>query len=193
MSGNNGANEQEKTLSRVGRKPIPIPKGVQVEIKDHAVALKGPKGSLTQPFHPEVKVKVENGQIVVERTSPSKFHRALHGLTRSLINNGVAGVTTGYEKGLEIMGVGFRAQPTGKGITLNVGFSHPVEIQPLEGVTLKVDGQNKITVTGCDKQKVGQMAALIRRVRPPNPYKEKGIKYAGEVLHLKPGKAAKKA
>jgi large subunit ribosomal protein L6 len=193
MSGNNTTNEQEKTLSRVGRRPIPIPKGVQAEIKDHAIALKGPKGSLVQPFHPEVKVKVENGQIVVERTSQSKFHRALHGLTRSLINNGVAGVTTGYEKGLEIMGVGFRAQPSGKGITLNVGFSHPVEIQPLEGVTLKVEAQNKITVTGCDKQKVGQMAALIRRVRPPNPYKEKGIKYAGEVLRLKPGKAAKKA
>jgi large subunit ribosomal protein L6 len=192
MSGNPIVREklEERPLSRVGRKSIPIPRGVEVEVHHNGVTVKGPRGNLTQTYHPDVKVRVEDDQVVVERLTERKFHHSLHGLTRSLIANAITGVTDGYTKTLELMGVGYRVQRTGQGITLNVGYSHQVEVQPIEGVTLEVEGNNRIHVRGIDKQKVGAQAAQIRRVRPPNPYKEKGIKYQNEVLHFKPGKAA---
>ena len=180
-----------RTLSRIGRQPIPIPQGVEVEILPNGVIVKGPKGTLTQPYHPEVKVIVEDGQVLVERLSERKFHHSLHGLTRSLISNAIVGVTEGYTKTLELMGVGYRVQQTDDGITLTVGYSHLVEIKPIEGVTLEVEGNNRVHVSGIDKQRVGELAAQIRKVRPPNAYKEKGIKYAGEELHFKPGKSGR--
>jgi large subunit ribosomal protein L6 len=190
MSGDVGGRTTERTLSRIGRKPIPVPAGVEVKVGYGEVTVKGPKGTLTQPIHPEVTVKLDDGHVLVERYSPSKFHRSLHGLTRSLISNAVTGVNEGYQRTLELMGVGYRAQESGGSVVLNVGFSHSVEIKPREGVTLTLEGNQRIHVQGIDKQKVGEMAAFIRRVRPPNRYKEKGIRYAGEVLHLKPGKSA---
>jgi large subunit ribosomal protein L6 len=190
MSGNVANGRSERTLSRIGRKSIPIPEGVQVTLDFAEVTVKGPNGALTQPIHPEVIVKLEDGHVIVERYSARKFHRSLHGLTRSLIANAITGASQGYSKTLELMGVGYRVQQSGDGIVLNVGFSHSVPIEPLEGVTLTVEGNNRVHVRGSDKQKVGEVASSIRRVRPPNPYKEKGIKYAGEVLRLKPGKAA---
>ncbi|MDA0733352.1 MAG: 50S ribosomal protein L6 [Chloroflexi bacterium] len=180
----------ERTQSRVGRKPIPVPSGVEVQILWNGVTVKGPKGTLTQTYHPEVKVRLADGQILVERMSDRKFHRSLHGLTRSLIANAITGVTDGYNKTMELMGVGYRVQQTGDGITLSVGYSHTVGIPPLEGVTLRVEGNNRVHVSGIDKQKVGAQAAQIRKVRRPNVYKEKGIRYAGEVLRYKPGKSA---
>jgi large subunit ribosomal protein L6 len=190
MSGSNIDTRGEKPLSRIGRKAIPVPSGVQVSVDYGEVTVKGPKGSLSQPVHPEVTIKLEDGRVVVERFSSRKFHRSLHGLTRTLIANAVVGVSEGYQKTMELMGVGYRVQQSGEGIILNVGYSHSVEIKPLDGVTLTVEGNNRVHVEGMDKQKVGEVASRIRRVRPPNAYKEKGIKYAGEVLHFKPGKAA---
>ena len=192
MSGNAAVNEDRpvRTLSRIGRRPIPIPQGVEVEIKSGEVTVTGPMGTLTQRYHPEVRVAIEDGAVIVERLSERKFHHALHGLTRSLIANAVQGVTEGYTKTLELMGVGYRVQQDGPGIVLSVGFSHTVEISPPEGVTMEVEGNNRVHVRGIDKQKVGALAAKVRKVRPPNAYKEKGIKYQGEVLHFKPGKAA---
>ena len=192
LSGDSAVNEkkQEKTLSRIGRKPIPLPDGVQVEVLYGGVKVTGPKGTLEQKYHPEVVVKVGDGEVLVERQSDNKFHHSLHGLTRSLIANAVIGVSEGFTRTLEIMGVGYRVAVAGEGITLSVGYSHTVEIQPEEGVTVEVEGNNRIHVRGIDKQKVGQVAARIRRVRPPNAYKEKGIKYSDEILHFKPGKAA---
>ena len=183
--------KQEKTLSRIGRKPIPVPSSVTVEVQYGGVKVTGPKGTIEQKYHPEVVVKVEEGQVVVERHSANKFHHSLHGLTRSLIANAVVGVSEGFTKSLDVMGVGYRCSESGKGVTLNVGDSHPVDVIP-EGddVTIEIEGNNKILVRGIDKQKVGQLAARIRRVRPPNAYKEKGIKYSDEILHFKPGKAA---
>ncbi|MAF38416.1 MAG: 50S ribosomal protein L6 [Chloroflexi bacterium] len=182
--------KQEKTLSRIGRKPIPLPNGVQVEIQYGGVKVTGPMGTLEQKYHPEVVVKVEDGTVIVERQSAGKFHHSLHGLTRSLIFNAVTGVSEGFSKTLDLMGVGYRVAEAGKGITLNVGHSHAVEIQPDDGVTMEVEGNNRVHIRGIDKQKVGQLAARVRRVRPPNAYKEKGIKYSDEILHFKPGKAA---
>ena len=179
-----------RTLSRIGRKPIAIPDGVTVEVRYGGVTVTGPRGTLNQDYHPEVSVSVADGEVLVERLSERKFHHSLHGLTRSLISNAIVGVTEGYTKTLELMGVGYRVQQTGDGIVLNVGYSHPVEIQPREGVTMEVEGNNRVHVRGNDKQKVGELAAQIRKVRPPNAYKEKGIRYQGEVLHFKPGKAA---
>ena len=192
LSGDSAVNEQkqQKTLSRIGRKPIPLPDGVQVEVQYGGVKVTGPRGTLEQKYHPEVMVKVEDGVVIVERQSAGKFHHSLHGLTRSLIFNAVTGVSEGFSKTLELMGVGYRVAEAGKGITLNVGHSHPVEIQPEDGVTMEVEGNNRVHIRGIDKQKVGQLAARVRRVRPPNAYKEKGIKYSDEVLHFKPGKAA---
>lgn len=189
MSGN-GAQGEERTLSRIGRKPIPVPAGVEVAIGSGEVTVKGPLGSLTQTYHPEVSVRLEDGNVLVERLSDRKFHRSLHGLTRSLIANAVTGVTEGYTKTLELMGVGYRVLETGDGITLSVGYSHTVEIHPPQGVTMEVEGNNRVHVRGINKQQVGALAAQVRRVRPPNAYKEKGIRYSDEVLHLKPGKAA---
>lgn len=192
MSGSANPREETegRTRSRIGRKPIPIPEGVAVEVNYGGVTVTGPRGVLTQTYHPEVKVRVEDGMVLVERLSERKFHHSLHGLTRSLIANAIVGVTEGYTKTLELMGVGYRAQQSGAGIILNVGYSHPVEIQPREGVTMEVEGNNRVHVRGNDKQKVGELAAQVRKVRPPNAYKEKGIRYQGEVLHFKPGKAA---
>ena len=192
MSGDSAVNEkkQEKTLSRIGRKPIPLPDGVQVEVQYGGVKVTGPKGSIEQKYHPEVVVKVEDGEVLVERQSAKKFHHSLHGLTRSLIANAVTGVSEGFTRSLDIMGVGYRVAEAGNGVVLNVGHSHPVEIHPVDGVTMEVEGNNKIHIRGIDKQKVGQVAAQVRRVRPPNSYKEKGIKYSDEVLHFKPGKSA---
>jgi large subunit ribosomal protein L6 len=192
MSGDSLTKEKApgRTLSRIGRQPIPIPEGVQVEIHYDGVTVTGPRGALTQNYHPQVRVRVADGEVVVERLSERKFHHSLHGLTRSLIANAIVGVTEGYSKTLELMGVGYRVQQTDDGITLSVGYSHPVAVRPIEGVTLEVEGNNRVHVRGIDKQKVGALAAQIRRVRPPNAYKEKGIKYSGEVLRFKPGKSA---
>lgn len=180
----------ERPLSRVGRQPIPLPDGVTVEVIYGGVVVSGPRGAVTQKYHPEVKVSVENNEVIVERLTDRKFHHSLHGLTRSLIANAVVGVTEGYNRTLELMGVGYRVQQNGDGITLSVGYSHTVDVFPEEGLTMQVEGNNRVHISGVDKQKVGQLAAKVRRVRPPNAYKEKGIRYQGEVLRLKPGKAA---
>ncbi|MFQ5860074.1 MAG: 50S ribosomal protein L6 [Dehalococcoidia bacterium] len=177
-------------MSRVGNSPIPLPQEVEVQIQPGEVTIKGPKGTLTQALLPEVQVELQDGQLVVWRLAETRRHRAMHGLTRSLLHNMVVGVVQGYQRTLELMGVGYRVQQAGEGIVLNVGYSHPVSIQPLPGVQLAVEGNNRIHVRGTDKQRVGEMAAIIRRVRPPNRYKPKGIKYAEEVLRLKPGKSA---
>ena len=190
MSGNAAVKTAERTLSRVGRRPIAIPANVQVNLEYTQITVKGPKGELVQPLHPEVNVKLEDGSIVVERASPRKFHRSLHGLTRTLIANAIQGVSEGYQKTLQLMGVGYRVQQRGSGITLNVGHSHPIDVDPPEGIVLTVEGNNRVHVSGFDKQKVGEVAANIRKARPPNAYKEKGIRYSDEILHLKPGKAA---
>ncbi|MEK7807010.1 MAG: 50S ribosomal protein L6, partial [Chloroflexota bacterium] len=161
MSGNTAVRGQvqERTLSRIGRKPIQVPEGVEVEINYGGVTVKGPRGTLTQNYHPEVNVKIDGGVVVVERFSERKFHHALHGLTRSLIANAIIGVTEGYTKTLELMGVGYRVQQAGNGIILLVGYSHPVEVHPPEGVTMDVEGNNRVHVRGIDKQKVGSLAA----------------------------------
>jgi len=192
MSGSAFVREElsERTQSRVGRKPIPIPAGVEVQVLWNGVTVKGPMGTLTQIYHPEVKVRIADREVLVERMSERKFHRSLHGLTRSLIANAITGVTEGYSKTMELMGVGYRVQQNGDGITLSVGYSHTVEIPPIVGVTLEVEGNNRVHVRGVDKQTVGALAAKIRKVRKPNAYKEKGIRYAGEVLRYKPGKSA---
>ena len=192
MSGSSttNGNTQGRTLSRIGRKPIPIPQGVEVEVQYGGVVVKGPNGTLTQNYHPDVKVTVEDGNVLVERLSERKFHHALHGLTRSLIANAVQGVSEGYTKTLELMGVGYRVQQAGDGIVLSVGHSHTIEMHPPDGVTMEVEGNNRIHVRGIDKQQVGNLAAKVRQTRPPIAYKEKGIKYQGEVLHFKPGKSA---
>ena len=192
MSGSTTVNEgnQGRTLSRIGRKVIPLPGGVSVEVGCGAVTVTGPRGAITQTYHPDVVVKVDDGVVVVERLSERKFHHALHGLTRSLIANAVTGVTDGYTRTLELMGVGYRVQAAGDGVILSVGYSHPVEIHPEEGVTMEVEGNNRVHVRGIDKQKVGALAARVRKTRRPSAYTMKGIRYSDEVIRLKPGKAA---
>jgi large subunit ribosomal protein L6 len=180
-------------MSRVGSQPIPLPAGVDVTIDGSEVTVKGPKGSLTRVFHQDMKVSQENGTLKVDRPSDERDHRALHGLTRSLLANMVAGVTQGFEKIIELVGVGYRVQQSGKSITLNVMLSHTVEILPRYDTTLEVEGNNLVHVRGTDKQAVGQMAAEIRAVRPPNVYTGKGIRYRGEHVRLKPGKSARRA
>ncbi|HPT87555.1 MAG TPA: 50S ribosomal protein L6 [Bacillota bacterium] len=178
-------------MSRIGRKPVALPQGVQVEVSGNVVKVKGPKGELTQNVHPDMKINITDNQLTVERPSDEKEHRALHGLTRTLIANMVQGVTVGYSKGLEINGVGYRAAKQGNNLVLTIGYSHPVEIKPLKGIEFEVPAPNKIIVKGIDKQAVGQMAAEIRAVREPEPYKGKGIKYENEVIRRKAGKAGK--
>ncbi|WP_374719180.1 50S ribosomal protein L6 [Parageobacillus toebii] len=178
-------------MSRVGKKPIEIPSGVTVTVNGNTVTVKGPKGELTRTFHPDMTIKVEDNVITVTRPSDEKRHRSLHGTTRSLLANMVEGVSKGYEKALELVGVGYRAAKQGKKLVLNVGFSHPVEIEPEEGLEIEVPSQTKIVVKGADKQRVGELAANIRAVRPPEPYKGKGIRYEGEVVRLKEGKTGK--
>ena len=158
----------------------------------NVVTVKGPKGTLSQQMHPDMQIEQDNGVLTVKRPSDDKAHRALHGLTRSLIHNMVVGVTAGFEKKLEIVGTGYRAQLQGKNLVLNMGFSHPVEFQPPEGISFEVPAPNKISVKGIDKQAVGQVAANVREVRPPEPYKGKGIRYEGEFVIRKEGKAGKK-
>ncbi|RMF29290.1 MAG: 50S ribosomal protein L6 [Chloroflexi bacterium] len=180
-------------MSRIGRKPIPIPKGVEVEIRGNVVRVRGPKGELTREFHPDMTIVQEDGYLLVKRPTDQRHHRALHGLTRALLNNMVVGVSTGFRKVLEIVGVGYRAQvrPDGS-LLLNLGFSHPVEVKPPENVTFHMEPRSKeIVIEGIDKQVVGQVAADIRRLRPPEPYKGKGIRYKGEQVRRKAGKAGK--
>ena len=179
-------------MSRIGRLPIAVPAGVTVEIAaNNVVTVKGPNGTLTRELAPEMEIKNENGTIVVTRPNDLKRMKSLHGLTRTLINNMVIGVTEGYQKVLEINGVGYRAAKSGKKLTLSLGYSHPVEMEDPEGIETSVDG-NKIIVKGISKEKVGQYAAEIREKRRPEPYKGKGIKYADEVIRRKVGKTGKK-
>ena len=179
-------------MSRIGRMPIEIPEGVTVNYENHVMTVKGPKGELVQEVNPDINVTLEDGVIHLTRPTDDKNHRALHGLYRSLINNMVVGVTNGYEKVLEVNGVGYRASKSGNKLTLNLGYSHPVEMIDPEGVETVLEGQNKITVKGIDKEKVGQYAAEIRELRKPEPYKGKGIRYEGEVVRRKAGKAGAK-
>ncbi len=177
-------------MSRVGKKPIPIPSGVKVEIEDNLIMVTGPKGKLTQRIHPSMIVETYQDELVVKRPSDDKFHRSLHGLTRSLVANMVTGVITEYWKSLEIQGIGYKAELKGKKLNLSLGFSHPILFSPPEGIKIELDGPNKIKVSGVDKQLVGLVAAKIRSFRPPEPYKGKGIRYEGEMVRKKAGKTA---
>jgi large subunit ribosomal protein L6 len=180
-------------MSRVGRLPIAIPAGATITVTpDNVVTVKGPKGELVKAMHKDIKIAVENNEVVVTRPSDQKNHRALHGLTRALINNMVIGVTQGFAKTLELIGVGYRAQLQGNKLVMNLGYSHPVEVEATEGVNFKVDGTTKVIVEGIDKEKVGAVAADIRSWRKPEPYKGKGIKYSNEVIRRKEGKTGKK-
>ena len=180
-------------MSRIGRLPVTVPAGVTVEIaENNKVTVKGPKGTLTRELPVEMEIKLEEGKVVVTRPNDLKRMKSLHGLTRTLINNMVVGVSEGYQKVLEINGVGYRAAKAGNKLTLSLGYSHPVEMIDPEGVETVLEGQNKITVKGIDKEKVGQYAAEIRDKRRPEPYKGKGIKYADEVIRRKVGKTGKK-
>ena len=179
-------------MSRVGRLPIDVPAGVEVKIDGSYVHVKGPKGELEWTFSPDITIKQEDGVIFIDRASDEPLQRALHGTTRALINNMVTGVSTGFERILEIEGVGYRAELDGKNLVVNVGFSHPVVVEPPEGISFDVDMKvRQIKIAGYDKQVVGQVAANIRKLRPPEPYKGKGIRYQGEYVRRKPGKAGK--
>lgn len=179
-------------MSRIGKLPVIIPDGVQITLNDHVLTVKGPKGELTRELHDEMLIKVEGSTLEVNRPSESNKHKALHGLTRTLINNMVEGVTKGYQKNLELVGVGYRAQLQGKKLVLQVGHSHPVEFEPGKDMEIEVPAPNKIFVKGINKEEVGALAANIRAVREPEPYKGKGIRYEGEKIKLKAGKAGAK-
>ena len=178
-------------MSRIGRKPIPLPQGVNVDIRDKEILVKGAKGELRYTLHPDMSVVIQDKQLLVTRQSESKLDKSLHGLTRTLVANMVEGVSKGFEKNLELSGVGYRVQKAGDKVVFQLGFSHPKEFVPPPGISLMVEGTNKIKVQGINKELVGQVAALIKEIRPPDAYKGKGIKYAGERIHLKPGKAGK--
>ena len=178
-------------MSRIGNKPITVPAGVDVKINGSEVIVKGPKGELKNTFNSDIAIAMEGNEILVTRPSDMKQHRSLHGLTRTLIANMVEGVTNGYTKELEVNGVGYRVQKQGKNLVMNLGFSHQVIMSEVDGITIEVPSPNKIIVSGADKQKVGQFAAEVREKRPPEPYKGKGIKYVGEYIRRKEGKAAK--
>ncbi|HXJ62989.1 MAG TPA: 50S ribosomal protein L6 [Actinomycetota bacterium] len=180
-------------MSRIGKQPIEIPGGVDVVVDGSRVAVTGPLGSLEQTFHAEVVIRKDDGTIVVERTADDGFHRGLHGLTRTLIANMVEGVTKGYEKRLEIVGVGYRAALKGSDLELALGFSHPVHVLAPKGIEFEVPAPTRITIRGNDKQQVGEIAANIRKIRKPEPYKGKGVRYEGEIVRKKAGKAAKGA
>ena len=177
-------------MSRVGKKPVPIPGEVSVKIEGSRITVTGPKGELSQLTHPSMRVELAGGELVVSRPSEAKFHKSLHGLTRSLIANMVTGVTSGYEKSLEIRGIGYKAVLAGKKLNLSLGLSHPVLLSLPDGIEVKLDGPNKIKVSGTDKQLVGLVAARIRSFRPPEPYKGKGVRYEGEMVRKKAGKTA---
>ncbi|MCD8502116.1 MAG: 50S ribosomal protein L6 [Bacillaceae bacterium] len=178
-------------MSRVGLKPVEIPSGVDVKLEGNTITVKGPKGELTRDLHADMIVKQEENTIVVERPSENKLHRALHGTTRSVINNMVEGVTNGYQKTLELVGVGYRATKAGNKLVLNVGLSHQVEFEPEQGLEIEVPANTKIIVKGIDKERVGALASNIRAVRKPEPYKGKGIRYEGEFVRRKEGKTGK--
>lgn len=179
-------------MSRVGRQPVPIPDKVQVEIEGSRVAVKGPKGELVREFHPDMRIEQKDGDLVVSRPTDQRHHRALHGLTRALLNNMVLGVTAGFSKELEIQGVGYRAEKVGDNLVMHLGYSHSIEVQPPTGIAFSFEARTKlITVEGVDKELVGQVAANIRKLRPPEPYKGKGVRYRGEYIRRKAGKAGK--
>ena len=179
-------------MSRIGRMPITVPAGVTVNVAEgNVVTVKGPKGELTQSLRPEMIIKQEGTTITVERPSDDKLHRSVHGLTRTLLHNMVVGVSDGYEKKLEIVGVGYRAQKAGKTLTLNLGYSHPITFEDHDGITFETPDSNTVIVKGYDKQLVGQTAAVVRGCRPPEPYLGKGVKYAGEHIRRKAGKSGK--
>jgi large subunit ribosomal protein L6 len=179
-------------MSRIGKKPIPLPQDVDVTIDGTAVRVKGPKGVLEREFHRNMVIRVEDGKLLVERTSDSLLDKSLHGLSRTLLNNMVTGVTAGFQRTLELVGVGYRASKQGNKLVLAVGYSHPVEIDPPEGIEIEVPAPTRVIVKGVDKEKVGAMAANIREVREPEPYKGKGIKYEGERIRRKAGKTGGK-
>ena len=178
-------------MSRIGRKPIAVPAGVDVKIDGHVVTVKGPKGTLTKSFHKDMIIKLEGNEIIVERPTEDKLHKSLHGLTRTLVSNMVEGVTHGFSKSLDIDGIGYRAQKQGKNLVMNLGYSHQVIVPEIDGITIDVPAATKIIVNGIDKQAVGQFAAEIREKRPPEPYKGKGIHYTGEHIIRKEGKTGK--
>lgn len=179
-------------MSRIGKMPITVPAGVTVMVENNFVTVKGPKGELSRAINQEMILKLENGVLTVERPSDESNHRAMHGLSRTLINNMVVGVTTGYSKNLEIHGVGYRAAKAGNNLNLTMGFSHPVVIEPPQGITIEVPAPTRISVIGINKEAVGAMAAQIRSIREPEPYKGKGIRYEGEIVRRKAGKAGGK-
>lgn len=179
-------------MSRIGRMPVVVPKGVEVDVKGTEVNVKGPKGQLTRTFPSAMQISFADGSITVQRPSDERMHRALHGMTRALINNMVVGVSTGFVRTLEVNGVGYRAEMNGSNLVLNVGYSHPVVVEPPQGISFEVDAKTRlIRILGFDKELVGQIAANIRKVRPPEPYKGKGIKYLEEKIRRKAGKAGK--
>lgn len=179
-------------MSRIGRKVIEVPAGVEITRDGNVLTVKGPKGTLTREFHKDMVIKVEENNLVVERPTDNKLHRSLHGTTRSVLSNMVEGVTKGFEKNLELVGVGYRAAKAGDKVTLSLGFSHPVEIVPEEGIEIDVPALTKLVIKGISKERVGQVAAQIRSLREPEPYKGKGIKYENEVIRRKVGKTGKK-
>ncbi len=180
-------------MSRIGRMPVAIPAGVEIKVADgNLITVKGPKGTLTQKLDPTMTIKQEGAEMHVSRPNDEKENRALHGLTRALLHNMVVGVTEGYKKELDINGVGYRAAKEGKKLVLTIGYSHPVEVEEVEGISIEVPNPNHIVISGCDKQQVGQFAAEVREMRPPEPYKGKGIKYTDEVIRRKVGKTGVK-
>jgi len=179
-------------MSRIGKQPVTVPSGVDVTIDGNTVRVKGPKGELVREFHKDMQIRMEDGSVIVERPSESGLHRSLHGLTRSLIANMVEGVNVGFSKNLEIVGVGYRAENKPFGLTLNLGFSHPIDYKAPEGITLKATTPTAVEVSGPSKELVGQVAAEIRGYRPPEPYKGKGVRYQGEAIRRKAGKAGAK-
>jgi large subunit ribosomal protein L6 len=177
-------------MSRTGKKPIPIPDGVKVDIKDNLVSVHGPKGELKRVIHPSLALQLDKNLLLVKRPSDSKFHKSLHGVTRTVLANMVTGVTTEYRKSLEIQGIGYKAELLGKKLNLSLGYSHPILLVPPPGLKFELDGPTRIKISGVDKELVGLIAAKIRSFRPPEPYKGKGIRYQGEIVRKKAGKAA---
>ena len=180
-------------MSRIGKRPVPLPKGVSAQVDGHRITVKGPKGEIARTIHADLSIAIEEVGVVVKRPSDENRHKALHGLTRTLVANMVEGVTKGYQKTLEIQGVGYKAEPKGQEIQLLVGFSHPVRYKPPQGIKIAIDNNTLVKIEGVDKELVGQVAAEIRSVRPPEPYKGKGIRYQGEQVRRKAGKTAQAA